>query len=129
MKHKGILLVILLFAGLVGWQVYARLVATGKPELGSRGAVPVAVEVSPVEIRTMKDMGLFTGSLDPKSQFVVAPKIAGRLERLYVKIGDPVKKDALIAVLESQEYLQQVDQAKAELDVAKANLAESRPGV
>jgi RND family efflux transporter MFP subunit len=126
MKHKGILAIILLFAGLVGWQVYTRLAATGKPELGSREAVPVAVEVSPVEIRTMKDMGLFTGSLDPKSQFVVAPKIAGRLERLYVKIGDPVKKDALIAVLESAEYFQQVDQAKAELDVAGANLAESR---
>jgi RND family efflux transporter MFP subunit len=126
MKHKGILAIILLFAGLVGWLVYTRLAATGKPELGSRGAVPVAVEVSPVEIRTMKDMGLFTGSLDPKSQFVVAPKIAGRLERLYVKIGDPVKKDALIAVLESAEYFQQVDQAKAELDVAGANLAESR---
>jgi len=126
MKHKLILIIMVLFLGAVGWQVYARLAATGKPELGSRGAVPVAVEVSPVEIRTMKDMGLFTGSLDPKSQFVVAPKIAGRLERLYVKIGDPVKKDALIAVLESAEYFQQADQAKAELDVAKANLAESR---
>lgn len=126
MKHKGILLVILLLAGLVGWQVYARLAASGKPELGSREAVPVAVEVSPVETRILRDIGLFTGSLDPKSQFVVAPKIAGRLERLYVELSDPVRKDALIAVLESQEYLQQVDQAKAELDVAKANLAESR---
>ena len=126
MKHKVILIIILLFAGMVGWQVYVRLAASGKPELGRRGSVPVAVEVSPVEKRSLKDMGLFTGSLDPKSQFVVAPKVAGRLERLYVKIGDPVKKGALIAVLESEEYLQQVDQAKAELDVARANFAESR---
>jgi RND family efflux transporter MFP subunit len=126
MKHKAILILVLLLAGLVGWQVYARLAASGKPELGSRGPVPVAVEVSPVEKRTIRDVGLFTGSLDPKSQFVVAPKLAGRLERLYVRIGDPVRQGALIAELESEEYRQQVDQAKAELDVARANFAESR---
>lgn len=126
MKFKVILVIILIFVGLVGWQVYARLAASGKPEGGRHGSVPVAVEVGPVQIRTLRDIGLFTGSLDPKSQFVVAPKIAGRLERLYVKIGDPVKKNALIAVLESDEYFQQVDQAKAELEVARANFAESR---
>jgi len=126
MKHKVVLIIIVLFAGFVGWQVYERLAASGKPELGRRGAVPVAVEVSPVEIRTMKDIGRFTGSLVPKSQFVVAPKIAGRLDRLYVRIGDPVKRGALIAELESDEIFQQVDQAKAELDVARANFAESR---
>lgn len=126
MKHKVILLLLLIFAGFVGWQVYTRLAASEKAELGGRGAVPVAVEVSPVAIRTMKDIGLFTGSLDPKTQFVVAPKIAGRLERLYAKIGDPVKKGALIAELENDEILQQVDQSKAELDVARAHFAETR---
>jgi RND family efflux transporter MFP subunit len=126
MKLKVILIIFLLFAGFVGWQVYARLTASGKIESGRHGSIPVAVEVSPVQKRTVRDMGLFTGSLDPKSQFVVAPKIAGRLERLYVKIGDPVKKGTLIAELESEEVLQQVDQARAELEVARANLAESR---
>ena len=126
MKHKVVLIIIVLFAGFVGWQVYGRLAASGKPDPGGRGATAVAVEAGPVEVRTMKDIGRFTGSLVPKSQFVVAPKIAGRLDRLYVRIGDPVKRGSLIAELESDESLQQVDQAKAELEVARANFAESR---
>lgn len=126
MKKKLTLIVMLILVGLVGWQVYMRVADSGKPQGGQRVSAPVAVEVGPVQQRTMKDIGLFTGSLDPKSQFIVAPKVAGRLEKLYVKIGDPVKKDSLIAVLESDEYRQQVDQSKAELDVARANFAESR---
>jgi multidrug efflux pump subunit AcrA (membrane-fusion protein) len=39
----------------------------------------------------------------------VAPKIAGRLEKLLVNIGDPVKRGQLIAVLYDEEYAQQVE--------------------
>jgi RND family efflux transporter MFP subunit len=126
MKKRLGLIVFVLFLGVVGWQVYVRLASSGKPEGRQMGKPPVAVEVTPIEKMTLKDMGFFTGSLDPKSQFIVAPKIAGRLEKLFVKLGDPVKKDQLIAVLENEEFLQQVDQAKAELEVAKANFEESR---
>ncbi|MBN2564751.1 MAG: efflux RND transporter periplasmic adaptor subunit, partial [Candidatus Eisenbacteria bacterium] len=64
----------------------------------------------------------FTGSLLPSSQFVVAPKVAGRLEKLCVNIGDSVQKGQLIAVLDSQEYAQEVEQARAELKVKKATV-------
>lgn len=126
MKRRLGLIVFVVFLGLVGWQVYARLASSGKPGGRPQGSIPVAVEVGSVQIRTLEDMGLFTGSLYPKSQFIVAPKIAGRLEKLNVKIGDPVKRNQLIAELESDEYLQQVDQAKAELEVARANFQETR---
>jgi len=126
MKRRLGLIVFVVFLGLVGWQVYTRLASSGKPGGRPQGSIPVAVEVGSVQKRTLKDLGLFTGSLYPKSQFIVAPKIAGRLEKLNVKIGDPVKKNQLIAELESDEYLQQVDQAKAELEVARANFQETR---
>ena len=41
-------------------------------------------------------------------------------------IGDRVKAGQLIAMLDDDEYVQQVDQAKAELQVAKANVEESQ---
>lgn len=125
MKKVG-LIVFLMFFGLLGWQVYVRLASSGKPEGRPQKSVPVAVEVGSVQKRTMKDLGLFTGSLYPKSQFIVAPKIAGRLEKLKVKIGDLVQRNQLIAELENDEYLRQIDQAKAELEVARANFEESR---
>ncbi len=126
MKKKAALFFILLVLGLFGWQIYVRVTSPDKSSMRPKGAVPVAVKTAPVRKMTLKDIGFFTGSLYPKSQFIVAPKIAGRLEKLLVKIGDPVKKDQLIAVLENEEYFQQMDQAKAELEVARANFQESR---
>jgi multidrug efflux pump subunit AcrA (membrane-fusion protein) len=70
------------------------------------------------------DSGNFSGTLAPKSQFMVAPKISGRLNKLLVDIGDRVIRDQLIAVLDDEEYRQQVNQAEADLLVAKANLEE-----
>lgn len=57
---------------------------------------------------------------------MVAPKVGGRLESLLVNIGDYVQQGQLIAVLDDDEYVQQVDQAKAELEVAEAKIEESR---
>lgn len=126
MKKKIVYVVLIVVLGLLGWQIYTRMGGAGKTQTMQRGRGPVAVEVKEVQKRTLKDVGLFTGTLYPKSHFIVAPKVAGRLERLLVKIGDPVKKGQLIATLENNEYVQQVDQARAELDVARANFEESR---
>lgn len=91
-----------------------------------RRSIPaVAVEITAVQKDTIRDVGLFTGTLFPKSQFIVAPKISGRLKKLIVHIGDRVKRDQLIAVLDDEEYAQQVAQAQANLQVAQANLEEA----
>jgi multidrug efflux pump subunit AcrA (membrane-fusion protein) len=108
----------------VGWRLLQR--ASSTPKTRPSGKMAVAVEVAEVKRTTLVEEKIFTGSLYPFSQFIVAPKIAGRLERLHVKIGDKVSRNQLIAELESDEYLRQVDQARAELDVAKATLAESK---
>jgi len=126
MKKKTLYAVVIVLLGFLSWQIYARMSASGKPKTMQRGRGPVAVEVKEVQKKTLKDIGLFTGTLYPKSQFIAAPKVAGRLKKLLVKIGDRVKKDQLIATLENDEYVQQGDQARAELDVARANFEESR---
>lgn len=126
MKKFIVLIVILACLALLGWQISLRIGAASKSGGRQRRAAPVPVEVVPVQQRVARDLGLFTGTLYPHSQFIVAPKIAGRLEKLFVKIGDAIEENQLIAVLEDDEYLQQVDQAKAELEVASANLEQSR---
>jgi RND family efflux transporter MFP subunit len=126
MKKFLVLIVFLVCLALLGWQISERIADSSKSRGRQRRAAPVPVEVVPVQERVARDMGLFTGTLYPHSQFIVAPKIAGRLEKLYVQIGDALEENQLIAVLEDDEYLQQVDQAKAELEVASANLEQSR---
>jgi len=112
--------------GLLVWQVHQRSSISLKGSQHQHQTPGVAVEVAPIQKATIRDSGLFTGSLLPQSYFLLAPKIAGRLERLPVNIGDPVNRGQVIAVLDDEEYAQQVEQARAELEVAKANVEESR---
>lgn len=126
MKKTFGIIFVLAIAGLFGWQVYRRASMSLGDSVHRRQVFAVAVEVAPVRNAMIRDVGLFTGSLVPKSYFVVAPKVAGRLEKLFVNIADSVKQGQLIAVLGDKEYAQQVEQARAELEVVKANVIESR---
>jgi RND family efflux transporter MFP subunit len=120
MKKVIVLAVVLALAAVAGWQIWVRVQAA-RPE-ARRPRPPVAVEVGPVRRGTIDDVGVFTGSLLPRRQFLVAPKIAGRVEKLAVNIGESVERGQLIAILDDEELVQQVEQAQAELDVAKANV-------
>jgi RND family efflux transporter MFP subunit len=122
MKKLLVALIILAIILAIGWQAYKRITTTdGTGFNRGRSAVAVAVEIQPIRRGVIKDIGIFTGSLFPKSQFVVAPKAAGWLKKLLVNVGDTVQQNQVIAILEDEEYRQQVEQAKAELQVAKAN--------
>ena len=125
MGKKTVIIVIVTVVGLFVWLGYRKAsVLVRKPD-NRRQALAVAVEVAPLQKGTIEEVGLFTGSLVPKSYVVVAPKIAGRLEKLFVGIGDGVKRGQPIALLDDEEYAQQVEQARAEREVAKANVLES----
>jgi len=129
MKKTLLILIVLTIAGLIGRQIYQKISSRGQMPNRQIRNLAVAVEIRPVSERMIRDVGLFTGTLSPRAQFIVAPKIAGRLERILVNIGDIVKHKELIALLDDDEYIQQVDQARAELEVAKANLEEAIEGV
>lgn len=114
-----------LFLVLAGWQIFQR--STHSPtSFPSRTKSAVAVEVTPVTTGDIREIGVFSGTLLPESQFTVAPKIAGKLEKILVNIGDRVERGQLIALVDDAEFVQQVDQAKAERDVAIANVEENR---
>ena len=126
MKKVLVILVVLIVGGFFAWLVYQR--AAGAPERSSpdRGVYAVAVEVAPVKRAGIRDAAQFTGSLVPDSRFVLAPKVGGRLEKLFVNIGDAVERGQVVALLDGEEYKQQVEQARAEREVAKANVLESQ---
>ena len=126
MKKILVLLFVLAIVGLVALRVYQRTSKSIGASVHERRAPAVAVEVTAIKKATIRDIGVFTGSLLPTSQFVVAPKVAGRLEKLFVNIADTVQQGQVIALLDDDEYEQQVEQARAELQVANANLQESR---
>ena len=125
-KRKNILIgIIVVVVILIGWQVIKKI-KSGQGSSFQNTAVPIAVEIAEVRKSSIQDVGKFTGTLIPRSQFMVAPKVSGRLEKLMVNIGDWVQRGQLIAILDDEEYSQQVHQAEADLLVAQANLEESK---
>jgi RND family efflux transporter MFP subunit len=125
MKKIIFVAIAVLILGGVGFQLYRKL-GKNPGSNRQRNSAPIAVETAPVERIVLKDVGEFSGSLAPVAQFVVAPKLGGRLDRLTVDIGDVLRRGELIAVLEGEETAQQAEQAKAELEVAKASLEDSK---
>jgi len=123
MRKAIYLLLILAGAGLLGWQVFQRASASNPAFAPRRQAV--AVELGQVRTGLIRDLGHYTGSLQASSQFVIAPRITGRLKHLLVNIGDKVERDQVVVQIVDEEYRLQVEQARAALEVAKASLAEA----
>ena len=124
MKRTLIISILCLGVAFLGWQIYQRVSQDKQSLKRERKILPVAVEVAPIQTATVQDIGWYSGSLYPYTAFVVAPKVGGRLEKIWVNIGDELQDGQLIAVLDDAEYKQQVSQARAELEVARANLLE-----
>ena len=124
MKKAIVIVLVLACLGLVGWRIVQKVAQKRALENRQNRERSLAVAVEPVRTETIRDVAEFTGTLLPRSRFVIAPKVPGRLEKLLVNIGDTVTRGDLIAVLDSEEYAQHVAHAQAELDVSRANLGD-----
>ncbi|MFP4127476.1 MAG: efflux RND transporter periplasmic adaptor subunit [Desulfonatronovibrio sp.] len=124
MKKITVLIIVLTAAAFIAYKVYTE-VFTPSAASSKSGTPAQAVGVEPVRKASLYHSAELTGSLKAEKEFIVAPKVSGRLEKLYFDIGDQVTRGETIARLESEEYLQQVQGARAELEVARANLGES----
>ncbi|MEX2671866.1 MAG: efflux RND transporter periplasmic adaptor subunit [Phycisphaeraceae bacterium] len=127
-KIVGMVLVLVLVGGIT-WAVWQKTNAEDEGIGGGDSDAPVAVQVQPVVVGEISNMRTFTGTLEPQSAFTIAPRVSGRLERLHADIGDIVERGQLVAELDEAERVQDVEQAEAELAVARANLDEVRSGL
>jgi RND family efflux transporter MFP subunit len=95
------------------------------PQNRSLGARATPIEVAPIEQGPIQLRRTFSGALEAPAEFVVAPKVSGRIVRLDVDLADTVTRGQIVAWLDDDEYVQLVAQAEAELLVARANLTEA----
>jgi len=116
----GLMLAVALAIGLT------LLLQGGDRKKGKPGERPVPVEVAPVQHGPIELQRAFTGTLEAAAEFVVAPKVSGRIEQLSVDLADTVSRGQLVARLDNAEYVQSERQAQANLAVAQANLAEAK---
>jgi membrane fusion protein, multidrug efflux system len=88
---------------------------------GSGPAGAPAVEVARVEVVQLTDDAQAVGSLRSRQGVVLKPEVSGRVTRLNFRDGDRVQKGQLLVQLDDQLTAAQVQQAQAELFIARAN--------
>src|SRR5258705_258016 len=87
---------------------------------GGRGQL--TVELAPVVHAEVNRELAVVGNLIGDQTVSLVPKTAGRLEQLTVKLGDKVTRGQRIARIEDEEIREQVKQAEAAFEVAKATI-------
>ena len=124
-RRIWIFAVVLIVAAGLGWAVFIRLQEQAKPSGRRKGPQSAPVEVAQIQRGPITLRRTFSGALEARAEFVVAPKVSGRVERLGVDLADTVKRGQIVAELDNGEYLQAVVQAEAEVAVARANRIEA----
>jgi RND family efflux transporter MFP subunit len=91
---------------------------------GGRGgpAGPLTVELARVRKAEMAQQLTVVGNLIGDATVSVVPRAAGRLQDIFVRLGDQVRLGQRIAKIEDQELQEQVRQAEAAFEVSKATI-------
>ena len=104
------------------------LAGCGAPEeSGEPDPIPVRLEAALTG--SIQETVNFSGDVTAGSEVQVVPKIAGRIARVAVQMGQEVKKGDLLVELEAQELAVGLRQAEAALAMARANLKSGQSGV
>ena len=126
MKRKT---VVLIGAGVV-------VLGAGGFAASKRGPKPTVVEVSTVSREDIQAKVTANGKVQAKKKVEISATIPGQITHLAVKEGDLVKKDQVLAHIESERYeagtrmseaavqsaLAELDRAQADLDVSRLQL-------
>jgi RND family efflux transporter MFP subunit len=123
-KKTAIRIIGVAFLAFLAWRIIILVRGGDEGASGGFGRPQVAVEVGSVSYEPIEDTRQFTGTIYPLYQYVVAPKVSGRIMRLSKRIGDWVDRGEVIAKIDDAEYQQAVLEADANLRIARANLAE-----
>jgi HlyD family secretion protein len=91
----------------------------------SRGAKKTAVQVSKVKKGEIISTVSAPGNVKAETEVQISAYVMGKISRLPVKEGDRVKKGQVLVQIDPANYAAQVKQAKASLELAQANLAQS----
>lgn len=82
---------------------------------------PVAVEVAVVRTMALSDEAQAVGSLRSRRSVMLRPEVSGRVTQLNFRDGARVRKGQLLVQFDDQLPRAQVQQAQAELSIARAN--------
>lgn len=84
------------------------------------------VEVEKVERRTITEKVAASGKIFPQTEIKISSDVSGEIVELYVEEGDSVISGQLLAKIDPEAVLSQVERGLASVNSSKAQLANSR---
>lgn len=83
---------------------------------------PMTVELASPSRANVAQQLTVVGNLVGEQTVAVVPKVAGRLEEVYVKLGDRVARGQRLGKIEDREIREQVKQSEAAFEVGRASI-------
>lgn len=113
---------------LIGVAALAVVIVIVVASVRSGGPKGEKVYVEPAATRKVESVVNAQGEIDPRVKVNISAHIVGKVERLYFKEGDMVRRGQKLVDLEKQNYVAQRDRSAAELrnrniEVSRARLA------
>ncbi len=111
---------------LLGLRIYEELgseadsAGSGGGPFGGRGPAALLVEAATPDYRTFDRSLDVLGEIQAQARVEVMSRISGRLEKVLVDRGDPVKEGQLVATVEDEDLQQQIRRSEASIEVARA---------
>jgi membrane fusion protein (multidrug efflux system) len=107
------------------------LTAFGLASCGSKSAGPAAPPPASVNVYTVRSGNAtyfesYPGTATPLNQVDIKPQVSGNIIGIYFKDGQGVRKGQKLYEIDQQQYKAAVEQAKANVLVARANLEKSQ---
>jgi membrane fusion protein (multidrug efflux system) len=99
----------------------------GKVEEKEKKIYKVPVETTLVENRTITNTYRTTAVLEAKSESKVTNKVTGMINKILVEEGMSVTKGQVLAEIDSESYLLELERTTIDLDSAVAEYNRSRP--
>jgi RND family efflux transporter MFP subunit len=94
----------------------------GGGRAGRAGTGPLTVEVATTRRARIAQELTVVGNLIGETTVSVAPRAAGRLQEVYVRLGDRVGRGQRIAKIEDFELVEQIKQQEAAQEVSQATI-------
>jgi membrane fusion protein, multidrug efflux system len=133
MRYLAVGLIVLLAAGIWGYQKFLKPQAGGapaaaaaaKPGAGAPGAggarPPTAVEAEVAKAERIAQEIIAVGSLRSNESTTLSSEIAGRISAIHFREGQPVAKGAPLFELDDSVYRAELAQARAGLALSERN--------
>ncbi len=83
-------------------------------------------KTEPLKKGSIQEKVIATGTLNPVSNIIIGASVSGIIKQIFVDYNSIVKKGQILAIIDPEPFIAQLEQAKANLLIAEANLEKAK---